>query len=321
MLQACLNGARSRAECSHLPVTPDELATAAREAVAAGAEDIHLHPKDRDGRDTLDAAAVAATVDSVRAAVPGVPVGVTTGAWATADPRARAAQVRAWTVLPDHASVNWHEDGATDVAAALLERGVGIEAGIYSGTGTAQPFLDWPQSHRVLRILAEITETTPQRAAHAAAGLLGELEPAAARILLQVTRQAYAFSGTPSSVPRRSRMVAAICRHSCAVRTPPLSTPGAGAATTPRPRPPLRPCPRPPCPRIPEAARQTAGGIFTSSQRGRPSCSAAGLGSSGDRGREGASRCVPGTRHRRAARVVRRTSVPRSAAPGACRRP
>lgn len=184
MLQVCLNGARSRAECSHLPVTPDELAAAAREAVAAGATDIHLHPKDRHGQDTLDAAAVAAAVHAVRAAVPGVPLGVTTGAWATPDPRARAAQVRAWTVLPDHASVNWHEEGADHVAAALLDRGVGIEAGVFSGTPAAQRFLAWPDSHRVLRVLAEITETTPQDAVHAAAGLLDDLASAAAPVLL-----------------------------------------------------------------------------------------------------------------------------------------
>ncbi|MHB9757414.1 3-keto-5-aminohexanoate cleavage protein [Streptomyces sp. BYX5S] len=184
MLQACLNGARIRAECSHLPVTPDELATAARGAVAAGAEDIHLHPKDGDGRDTLDAIAVAAAVDAVRTAVPGVPVGVTTGAWATEDPRVRAAQVRAWTVLPDHASVNWHEDGATEVAAALLDQGVGIEAGLYSGTPAARRFMDWPGSHRVLRILAEITENDPQEAIHASDDLLAELRSAATPVLL-----------------------------------------------------------------------------------------------------------------------------------------
>ncbi|MFJ8932109.1 3-keto-5-aminohexanoate cleavage protein [Streptomyces sp. NPDC102364] len=62
MLQVCLNGVRSRAECSHLPVIPDELAAAAREAVTAGATDIHLHPKDRHGQDTLDAVAVAFAV-------------------------------------------------------------------------------------------------------------------------------------------------------------------------------------------------------------------------------------------------------------------
>ena len=106
MLQVCLNGARSRAECSHLPMTADEPAVAAREAVTAGAEDVHLHPKSRNGQDTLEATAVATAVSAVRAAVPGMPVGVTTGAWATADPHARAAQIRAWTVLPDHASVN-----------------------------------------------------------------------------------------------------------------------------------------------------------------------------------------------------------------------
>ncbi|THA28307.1 hypothetical protein E6R18_28750 [Streptomyces sp. A1277] len=184
MLQVCLNGARSRAECSHLPVTPDELAAAAREAVAAGATDIHLHPKDRHGQDTLDATAVAAAVHAVRAAVPGVPLGVTTGAWATPDPRARAAQVRAWTVLPDHASVNWHEEGADHVAAALLDRGIGIEAGVFSGTPAAQRFLAWPDSHRVLRVLAEITETAPQDAVHAAAGLLDDLASAAAPVLL-----------------------------------------------------------------------------------------------------------------------------------------
>jgi uncharacterized protein (DUF849 family) len=184
MLQVCLNGARSRAACPHLPVTPRELAVAAREAVAAGAQDIHLHPKDGDGRDTLEATAVAAAVTAVRAAVPGVPVGVTTGAWATAQAQARAAQVRAWTVLPDHASVNWHEDGASHVAAALLERGVGIEAGIYSGTSAALRFLDWPEAHRVLRILAEITENAPSAALRAAVDLLEELDATTSPILL-----------------------------------------------------------------------------------------------------------------------------------------
>ncbi|MER5479303.1 3-keto-5-aminohexanoate cleavage protein [Streptomyces sp. NPDC002734] len=184
MLQVCLNGARGRDECPHLPVTPAELATAARQAVDAGAVDIHLHPKDRHGQDTLDGSAVAAAVGAVRAAVPGVPVGVTTGAWATADPGTRAAQVRAWTLLPDHASVNFHEDGAVDVATALLDRGVGVEAGVWSGTSGARRFLAWSGAHRVLRVLAEITESAPHDAVRAAAGLLDELAPAAAPVLL-----------------------------------------------------------------------------------------------------------------------------------------
>ncbi|WP_333769479.1 3-keto-5-aminohexanoate cleavage protein [Streptomyces sp. IBSBF 2435] len=179
MLQVCLNGARTRAECPHLPVTPQELAAAARAAVAAGARDIHLHPRNADGEDTLEPAAVAAALTAVRAAAPGVPVGVTTGAWATPDPAERASQVCSWTVLPDHASVNWHEDGAATVAATLLDRGIGIEAGIYSGTQAVRRFLGWTDSHRVLRVLAEITDTDPRTAPRTAAGLLGELRPAA----------------------------------------------------------------------------------------------------------------------------------------------
>ncbi|MFD0385644.1 3-keto-5-aminohexanoate cleavage protein [Streptomyces stramineus] len=183
MLQVCLNGSRSRVACAHLPITPHEMATAARAAVAAGAQDVHLHPKDRDGADTLDSTAVAAALEAVRAAVPGIPVGVTTGAWAAPDPGARAAQVRSWTVLPDHASVNWHEDGATEVATALLDRGVGIE-GIYSGTPAARRFLSWPHADRVLRVLAEITDTSPQTAVRAAADLLDELRPGATSPIL-----------------------------------------------------------------------------------------------------------------------------------------
>ncbi|MBW8481423.1 3-keto-5-aminohexanoate cleavage protein [Actinomadura parmotrematis] len=184
MLQACPNGARTRAECAHLPVTPAELAAAARDAVAAGATDLHVHPKDAGGADSLAPADVAAAVTAVRAAVPGVPVGVTTGAWAVPDPARRAALVRAWTVLPDHASVNWHEDGADAVADALLERGVGIEAGIFSGTGAAARFLAWPGAGRVLRVLAEVTDTDPATAPDTAAALLDALAGAARPVLL-----------------------------------------------------------------------------------------------------------------------------------------
>ncbi|AQZ71150.1 unnamed protein product [[Actinomadura] parvosata subsp. kistnae] len=184
MLQVCLNGARTRTESAHLPITPRELAAAAREAVEAGAQDIHLHPKNDDGADTLDPARVDAAVAAVRAAVPGIPVGVTTGAWTSPDARRRAALVRSWTVLPDHASVNWHEDGATTVADALLERGIGIEAGIYSGTPAARRFLAWPRRDRVLRVLAEVTDTDPHTAPAVAVSLLDELGGAGLPILL-----------------------------------------------------------------------------------------------------------------------------------------
>ncbi|MEV6103550.1 3-keto-5-aminohexanoate cleavage protein [Streptomyces sp. NPDC051940] len=179
MLQVCLNGPRTTA----VPLTPAGLADAARSAVAAGAGDVHLHPKDAHGRDTLDPGVVAAALTAVRSAVD-VPVGVTTGAWAEADPARRIAAVGAWAVLPDHASVNWHEDGAEGVAAALLERGIGVEAGVWSGTDGAARFADSPLGPRVLRALAEVMDTDPATAPDTARALLAELGPAHGRPVL-----------------------------------------------------------------------------------------------------------------------------------------
>ncbi|WP_030608049.1 3-keto-5-aminohexanoate cleavage protein [Streptomyces sclerotialus] len=176
MLQVCLNGARTREEHRSLPISPSELAAEAARAVAAGAEDIHLHPKDAEGLDSLAPQTVAQAVTAVRGAVPcGVRIGVTTGAWAVPDPAERAALVRSWTTLPDHASVNWHEDGAERVAEALLERGVGVEAGIYSGTQAARRFHASPFPGRVLRVLAEVTDTDAATADRTAAALVAEL--------------------------------------------------------------------------------------------------------------------------------------------------
>lgn len=58
------------------------------------------------------------------------------------------------------------------------------KAGICSGTPAVLRSLEWPGSRRVLRVLAEITETAPREALSAAAGLLGGLAPAAAQVLL-----------------------------------------------------------------------------------------------------------------------------------------
>ncbi|MEV4256936.1 3-keto-5-aminohexanoate cleavage protein, partial [Spirillospora sp. NPDC049652] len=159
-----------------MPLTAAELAAEAARAVAAGAADLHIHPKDARGRDSLDPDAVAEAVSAVRAAVPpGVGVGVTTGAWAAPEVADRLAAIRAWRVRPDHASVNWHEDGAEDVAAALLDLGVGVEAGVWSETDGAERFRRSALAGRVLRVLAEVVDTDPATAAASADGLLAEL--------------------------------------------------------------------------------------------------------------------------------------------------
>jgi uncharacterized protein (DUF849 family) len=171
VLQVCLNGPRTRREHPALPVTPDDLAAAAAAAVAAGAQDVHLHPKGPDDADLLTAGAVGAAVAAVGAAVPGVPVGVTTGLWESPD--GLLALIGLWTRLPDHASVNWHLPGADDVAAALLARGVAVHAGIWTGTDGAARFLASPLAGRVSRVLAEVMSPEPGLAERLVAALDG----------------------------------------------------------------------------------------------------------------------------------------------------
>ncbi|MEU9122990.1 3-keto-5-aminohexanoate cleavage protein [Streptomyces sp. NPDC048506] len=169
MMQVCLNGPRTTADSAAVPMTPAALAEAARQAVAAGADDVHVHPKTPCGRDSLSPRVVGPVLEAIRAVVD-VPVGVTTGAWAEPapppppegrgrQPDPRVERIRSWTVLPDHASVNWHESGAEDVAATLVERGVGVEAGLWSGTDGVARFARSPLAPRVLRVLAEVTDT------------------------------------------------------------------------------------------------------------------------------------------------------------------
>ena len=157
VLHACLNGARLPSEHPALPVTAAALAADAVRAQAAGADAVHVHVKDADGRDTLDAARTAEVLAAVRAAAPGLPVGVTTGAWAAPDPAERVRAVQGWTALPDAASVNWHEPGAEQVAAALLDRGVQVEAGLWHADG-ARAWLASSLRDRCVRVLLELPD-------------------------------------------------------------------------------------------------------------------------------------------------------------------
>ncbi|MEU6816176.1 3-keto-5-aminohexanoate cleavage protein [Streptomyces sp. NPDC046860] len=182
-MQVCLNGGRSAADGAHVPLTPDELARSAAEAVAAGATEVHVHPRTPCGRESLSARVVGPVVAALRARA-GVPVGVTTGAWAEPDPEARLERVRSWTVLPDFASVNWHEPGAGELAGLLLARGVGVEAGIWSGTDGAARFAASPLGPRVLRVLAEVTDPGPAAAEVSAHALLTALGAAHGRPVL-----------------------------------------------------------------------------------------------------------------------------------------
>ena len=180
-LKACLNGSRKVSEHQSVPVTPSELATAASDAVAAGAEAIHMHPRRADGTESLAASDIADAVREVRAACPGIPIGVSTGLWIVhGDVSSRRVQVAAWADLdpagrPDFASVNVKEAGFAELADVLQAGGIGVEAGVWSSEDAdaladVTPRLPW------LRVLVEIMNAPADEASTIADTILERLD-------------------------------------------------------------------------------------------------------------------------------------------------
>jgi uncharacterized protein (DUF849 family) len=176
LIQACLNGGTTRAEHPAVPLTPAELAAEARAAQLAGAQALHLHPRDATGAQTLVPDDVLAAVAAVRAAT-GLPTGVTTGIWTVdGDVARRMALVADWSGphSPDFASVNVNEPGTDALADLLTGLGIGIEAGVWTARDArllgASSFGD-----RVIRVLVEPTDPTPAGAVATAAAAAAEL--------------------------------------------------------------------------------------------------------------------------------------------------
>ncbi|RPI49513.1 MAG: hypothetical protein EHM55_23580 [Acidobacteria bacterium] len=159
MIQAALNGTRSRSEYAVIPTRPAQLATEARASVAAGADAIHVHVRDRDGNESLNAKDIAATLDAIRSACPGIPVGVSTGDWIVPDLHKRLSLIDSWSVLPDFVSVNLHEAGSLDVFRLLLGKNIGVEAGVWNAPA-AKALVESGLADRSVRILLEPAEAS-----------------------------------------------------------------------------------------------------------------------------------------------------------------
>jgi uncharacterized protein (DUF849 family) len=134
-LVACLNGSRSPGSHRALPITPAGLAVDTVAVLEAGATEVHVHPRDASGAESVDPADVAAAVTAIKAAAPGVTVSATTKLGPGIQAERRAELVSRWTVLPDLASVNVHEPGSPELAHLLVGLGVGVEAGLWTPEG------------------------------------------------------------------------------------------------------------------------------------------------------------------------------------------
>ncbi|AEN14312.1 MULTISPECIES: 3-keto-5-aminohexanoate cleavage protein [unclassified Streptomyces] len=180
-IQACLNGRRTTADHSAVPLTPHQLAAAARSAVAAGAGSVHMHPRDEEGQESLDVLWVERAVRAVRQACPGLPVGVSTGLWMCGgDAAARRDTVLKWATAqdrPDFASVNLSEAGFEDLAEILTEMNVGVEAGVWSERD-AHTLLGGSHGDSCIRVLVELIDLPPAEALHRADRILDLLRRA-----------------------------------------------------------------------------------------------------------------------------------------------
>jgi uncharacterized protein (DUF849 family) len=180
-LKACLNGSRQAGAHPALPVTPDELAADAVAVRRAGAHAVHVHPRDAQGRESLGSADIGAAVEVIRAAAPGLPVGVSTGLWIIdGDVRARQEIVRGWARLPesarpDFASCNVSEGGFRDLAVAVMDAGIDVEAGVWSQR-EAEAFADSGLAEQALRILIEVIDAPAEQAWPLATRILDRLD-------------------------------------------------------------------------------------------------------------------------------------------------
>jgi uncharacterized protein (DUF849 family) len=154
LLQAALNGGRRKEDHAAVPTTAQEVADAAAQCVRAGARAIHVHVRDAQGLESVAPDELARCVAALRAAIPGTPVGVSTGAWIMPEPERRHRTVSAWTVQPDYASVNFHESGAEELAVLLLSRSTGIEVGLPEAVA-AERLVRSRLAPRCLRVLIE----------------------------------------------------------------------------------------------------------------------------------------------------------------------
>ncbi len=163
IVQACLNGARPADFHPALPTSPASLAADAAACIAAGAAEIHLHPRDDEGRETLSPDTIDRTIAAVRRSCPGTAIGVSTADWIERSLKRTLAAIAGWRELPDYASVNLSEPGAPTVMTGLRQRGLGTEAGL-SSLADARRLLDLRPSIRPCRILIEIEEQDPRAA-------------------------------------------------------------------------------------------------------------------------------------------------------------
>src|SRR4030095_10794510 len=159
ILQVALNGARTKDDNPNIPTTSEEILSEAKQSVTAGAQEIHFHVRDKNGKETLDGKFVTEQLSLLREHLSNIPIGISTGEWIEPNYEMRKKLIKEWTVLPDFVSVNFNENDLEYIIKILLKKGISIEAGI-SNIHDAKKLIDSEMLNFCFRILIEPQELT-----------------------------------------------------------------------------------------------------------------------------------------------------------------
>jgi uncharacterized protein (DUF849 family) len=188
VLQCCPNGTRPDGVTPALPSTPEEFARDAAAVAALGVRSFHVHPREKDGRESLEPRIVGNTVVAIRRAAPDLEIGVPLARWLEPNAFRRTELAQRWARLPrigrpDVIAVSVHERGWETVCETVASLGLGIELGVWT-TGDVVQLKQAGIPLNTVRVTVEVTVTDPDSAVEEAVRLLRALQPMPVPILL-----------------------------------------------------------------------------------------------------------------------------------------
>lgn len=164
-LQVALNGDSQHPAAPH---TPEAIAQAALAVIHAGADSVHVHAFNTEGKETLRSNECGQVIRAIRALCPNTPISLTTSASIVSDPVERLRLIEEWDELPDLITANQGEPGIVELCEHLLARGVAIEAGLLTASD-AHAFAASGLAAHCKRVLIEPLDLDPRTAVEHAA--------------------------------------------------------------------------------------------------------------------------------------------------------
>jgi uncharacterized protein (DUF849 family) len=143
------NGARrQKTDHANLPISPIELAKTAASCEAAGANGIHLHVREPDGRHSLDPKLYQAAISAIQKTAPNLDIQITTEAAGIYDVHAQLALLQ--NLKPKAASISIREIArdrqlAPKVYATAQRNGTAVQHILY-GELCFERLIDWMAS-------------------------------------------------------------------------------------------------------------------------------------------------------------------------------